>query len=425
MTGKSQTNLIVNYLPQTLTDEEFTSMFESVGPLNASKIVRDRATGYSYGFGFVDFVNVADAMRAVDTLNGLQLQNKQIKVAYARTGENVKGGNLYVRNLPVALNQYQVKEIFIPFGVVVQCRILSDQATGVSKGIGFVLFETRDQAQAAINSLNGHVLEGHTEALSVQFAEDNKGKARPPASEGMPSRGRGSYTPRGRGSFGGAPRGRGGYVSRGGGARGGGGYGAVDRGRGYGAARGAYNGGAAGYDSSYEAGYDSSYVAGYDSSYGSGYDSSYGSGYDNSYGSGYDNYESGYGPMRTQTQNRGRYNPMSGGGGGGGSANYNSGYTSFDNGNGASKAAAEGEGHVLFAYNIGGDTDENALWQLFSPFGAIEKVNVIRDAEKGTGKGYGFVTMSDYQEASSAIQALSGYMYSTKPLQVSFKAKKA
>ena len=419
MTGKSQTNLIVNYLPQTLTDEEFTSMFEGVGPLNASKIVRDRATGYSYGFGFVDFASVADAMRAVDTLNGMQLQNKHIKVAYARTGENVKGGNLYVRNLPTALNQYQVQEIFIPFGVVVQCRILSDQATGVSKGIGFVLFETRDQAQEAINSLNGHVLEGYTEALSVQFAEDNKGKARPPGSEGM--RGRGSFTPRGRGSFDGGSRGdRGGYVSRGG--RGRGDYGA-GRGRGgYGAARGGYNGGAAdygngaaGYDSSYGAGYD---AAGYDGSYGAGY---YGSGYDESYGSGYENYGSGYGPMRTQAPNRARYNPMSGGGGRGGSAN--TGYTSF-NGNGAGKETGQGEGHVLFAYNIGGDTDENALWQLFSPFGAIEKVNVIRDAQKGTGKGYGFVTMTDYQEASSAVQALSGYMFSTKPLQVSFKAKK-
>jgi len=393
MTGKSQTNLIINYLPQTLTDEEFTSMFESIGPLNASKIVRDRHTGYSYGFGFVDFVSEADAMRAVDTLNGLHLQNKRIKVAFARTGDNIKGGNLYVRNLPVDMNQDQVHEIFTPYGTVVQCRVLTDQGTGMSKGIGFVLFETRNQAQEAIDSLNGHVLEGYHETLSVQFAEDNKGKARPPAVI-ISSRGRGAYpTPGGRGGFGGASRGGGGFGGRGGfgGVRGGGGYGVPGRGRGtrggYGVARGAFNGGTATYDNGYE---------------------------------------SNYGPIRTQNQNRFRYNPMSGGGGG---ASYNSGYTSF-NGNGAGagagagQEAAEEEGYVLFAYNIGAETDERGLWQLFSPFGIVQKVNVIRDGQKGTGKGYGFVTMSNYHEATNAIQALDGYRFTGKPLQVSFKTKK-
>lgn len=388
MTGKSQTNLIINYLPQTLTDEEFTSMFESIGPLNASKIVRDRHTGYSYGFGFVDFVSETDAMRAVDTLNGLQLQNKRIKVAYARTGDNIKGGNLYVRNLPVDMNQDQVQEIFAPFGTVVQCRVLTDQSSGMSKGIGFVLFETRNQAQEAIDSLNGHALEGYNEALSVQFAEDNKGKARPPAVI-ISSRGRGAYPTGGRGGFGAVSRGGGGFGSRGGfgGIRGGGGYGAAGRGRGasrgYGAARGAFSGGTTAYDNGYE---------------------------------------SGYGPMRTQNQNRFRYNPMSSSGGGG-SASYNTGYTSF-NGNGASEETTEEEGYVLFAYNIGAETDERGLWQLFSPFGIVQKVNVIRDGQKGTGKGYGFVTMSNYHEAANAIQALDGYRFTGKPLQVSFKTKK-
>ena len=379
-------------------------MFESIGPLNASKIVRDRNTSYSYGFGFVDFVSAADAVRAVETLNGLQLQNKNIKVAYARTGDNIKGGNLYVRNVPVDMSETQVQEIFTPFGVVVQCRVLIDQATGRSKGVCFVLFETRSQAEEAITSLNGHVLEGScTEPLKVQFAEDNKGKPRPP---GEAMGGRGSFTPRGRGGYRGGPRGGGGYPGRGGGfggVRGGGGYGASPRGRGgYGAG---YNGGGAGYDSSYD-----------------------GSGYDNSYGSGYDNYESGYGPMRTQTPNHYRYNPMSGGGGGGGGASYNagSGYTSFNNGNGATQdTAAQGDGFVLFAYNIGADTDESGLWQLFSPFGEVQKVNVIRDGQKGTGKGYGFVTMGNHQEAANAVQGLDGYKFADKPLQVSFKTNKS
>jgi len=81
------------------------------------------------------------------------------------------------------------------------------------------------------------------------------------------------------------------------------------------------------------------------------------------------------------------------------------------------------KGYVLFVYNIGTDTDEYALFQLFSPYGAVQRVNVIRDFQKKQGKGYGFVTMVNYDEAVWAIQNLNGYaLGGTKPLQVSFKS---
>ena len=55
--------------------------------------------------------------------------------------------------------------------------------------------------------------------------------------------------------------------------------------------------------------------------------------------------------------------------------------------------------------NIGTDADETALWQLFSPFGTIAKVDVIRDADKNNQcKGFGFVTMPNYHEAANAIK---------------------
>lgn len=79
------------------------------------------------------------------------------------------------------------------------------------------------------------------------------------------------------------------------------------------------------------------------------------------------------------------------------------------------------QGFVLFVYNIGGDTDEFALWQMFSPYGAVKKVSVVKDVIKNQGKGYGFVTMANYEEALFAIQQLNGYNFNGKTLQVSFK----
>lgn len=317
----SKTNLIINYLPQTLTDEEFRSMFCAIGPIKASKIVRDKMTGYSYGFGFVDYNLEADAAKAIQTLNGLQLQNKRIKVAYSRKGDQIKGANLYVRNIPRTMTQNELEEIFSPHGEIIQSRILTDGGTGQSKGVGFVLFNTKDQAENAISHLDGFVPEGGELPLNVKHAEDNRGKARPPV--------------------------------------------IVVNQRPHGGPGGPFNGGGDGYGAA-----------------------------------------GGYGPMRNQSRYS-RFNPMT--------SNYS---------NGGGNAMGEA-GFVLFVYNIGPESDERELWQLFSPFGVVQKVNVIRDTAKNTGKGFGFVTMANYQEAMSAIHNLNGYKYyQNKPLQVSFKTPK-
>ena len=46
----SKTNLIVNYLPQSMTDKEFIDIFVPFGEIREAKIVRNKQTGYSYGF---------------------------------------------------------------------------------------------------------------------------------------------------------------------------------------------------------------------------------------------------------------------------------------------------------------------------------------------------------------------------------------
>jgi RNA recognition motif-containing protein len=90
--------------------------------------------------------------------------------------------------------------------------------------------------------------------------------------------------------------------------------------------------------------------------------------------------------------------------------------------NNAGGGGGDDDGFILFAYNIGTDADERTLWQLFSPHGAVQKVNIIRDFQKDQCKGYGFVTMTHYQDAMTAIQALNGQPYNGRNLQVSFKS---
>ncbi|KAK0075074.1 hypothetical protein PV325_007422, partial [Microctonus aethiopoides] len=79
--------------------------------------------------------------------------------------------------------------------------------------------------------------------------------------------------------------------------------------------------------------------------------------------------------------------------------------------------AMNGSGWCIFVYNLAPETEENVLWQLFGPFGAVQSVKVIRDLQTNKCKGFGFVTMTNYEEAVVAIQSLNGYNLGTRVLQ--------
>lgn len=79
----------------------------------------------------------------------------------------------------------------------------------------------------------------------------------------------------------------------------------------------------------------------------------------------------------------------------------------------------------MFVYNLAPETEENVLWQLFGPFGAVQNVKVMRDFTTQKCKGFGFVTMTNYDDALVAIAALNGYQLGNRMLQVSFKKSKS
>ncbi|VVC88816.1 sex-lethal homolog [Leptidea sinapis] len=170
----ARTNLIVNYLPQTVTEKDLYAMFVTVGPIESCRVMKDFKTGYSYGFGFVNFAREEDAARAIDTFNGFQLRNKRLKVSYARpSGDDIKETNLYVTNLPRAITEEQLETIFGKYGRIVQKHILRDKNNGAPRGVAFVRFDKREEAQEAISALNNVIPEGGSEPLCVKVAEEH------------------------------------------------------------------------------------------------------------------------------------------------------------------------------------------------------------------------------------------------------------
>merc|ERR1719479_769404 len=166
-----------------MTQEEIRPLFSSIGEVESCKLIRDKVTGQSLGYGFVNYHRIEDASKAIQTLNGLRLQNKTIKVSYARpSSEAIKGANLYVSGLPKHMAQPDLERLFSSCGNIITSRILCDNITGLSKGVGFIRFDQRVEAERAIQKLNGTIPEGASEPVTVKFANNpsNNTKAIPP-----------------------------------------------------------------------------------------------------------------------------------------------------------------------------------------------------------------------------------------------------
>eukprot|EP01083_Nonionella_stella_P263652 895396_1 len=84
--------------------------------------------------------------------------------------------NLYVKNVPSYYREKHLAKLFAPFGKIIECRILFYPDKGyftplMSKGIGFVRMDTKQNAIQALQALNQYIIDNKLPALFVKFAE--------------------------------------------------------------------------------------------------------------------------------------------------------------------------------------------------------------------------------------------------------------
>lgn len=76
--------LFVGGISWDTTEEGLKEYFQQVGPVSEAKIITDRVTGRSKGFGFVTMENDEDAAKAIEELNGKELDGRSLTVNKAR-----------------------------------------------------------------------------------------------------------------------------------------------------------------------------------------------------------------------------------------------------------------------------------------------------------------------------------------------------
>lgn len=88
-------------------------MFQEFGEIIMTKVVRDKNTKKSLGYGFVKFALDADATRAMEKMHGSTMGHKMLKVSIARPPSlEIRNCKLYVTNLPKEFGEREVVNLF-------------------------------------------------------------------------------------------------------------------------------------------------------------------------------------------------------------------------------------------------------------------------------------------------------------------------
>uniref|UniRef100_A0A8C3WXJ9 Polyadenylate-binding protein n=1 Tax=Catagonus wagneri TaxID=51154 RepID=A0A8C3WXJ9_9CETA len=172
--AKEFTNVYIKNFGEDMDDERLKDLFGKFGPALSVKVMTDES-GKSKGFGFVSFERHEDAQKAVDEMNGKELNGKQIYAGRAqkkverqtelkRKFEQMKqdritryqGVNLYVKNLDDGIDDERLRKEFSPFGTITSANVMMEG--GRSKGFGFVCFSSPEEATKAVTEMNGRIV---------------------------------------------------------------------------------------------------------------------------------------------------------------------------------------------------------------------------------------------------------------------------
>lgn len=84
-------NLYIGNLDYNIKEEQLRELFEELGEVSSVKVITDKFTGRSKGFGFIEMPNDAEAEQAIASLNGKSLKDRELSVTVARP--KTEGGN--------------------------------------------------------------------------------------------------------------------------------------------------------------------------------------------------------------------------------------------------------------------------------------------------------------------------------------------
>ena len=110
-------------------------------------------------------------------MNFTDIKGKPCRIMWSQRDPSMRRsgvGNIFVKNLHEGIDNKQLYDTFSLFGNILSCKVVTDKETGLSKGYGYVHYETNEAAKNAIEKLDGMLIDGKEVNVGVFMRRDNR-----------------------------------------------------------------------------------------------------------------------------------------------------------------------------------------------------------------------------------------------------------
>lgn len=179
-------NVFIKNLDPTIDSKDLFDTFSIFGNIISCKVVTDRQSGKSKGYGFVHFETQEAANEAIAKVNGNVISGRVVYVGnFVKRDQRVKSmqwTNLYMKNVPFAWDEAKIKEVCAQFGEISSVKVMFDDTTSKSKGFGYVDFKEHESAKKCVDTMHGMEIECEEE-VEEETAETKAVEAKEDASD--------------------------------------------------------------------------------------------------------------------------------------------------------------------------------------------------------------------------------------------------
>ncbi|KAJ6821936.1 RNA-binding protein BRN1-like [Iris pallida] len=175
--GAGSVKLFVGQVPKAMTEAQLLAMFKEFALVDEVSVIRDKATKASRGCCFLICPSREEADKAVGACHNkrtLPGASSPLQVKYADGELERLEHKLFIGMLPKNVSDAEVSSLFSKYGNIKDLQILRG-SQHTSKGCAFLKYETKEQALAALEAVNGKCrMEGSSVPLVVKWADTEK-----------------------------------------------------------------------------------------------------------------------------------------------------------------------------------------------------------------------------------------------------------